>query len=507
MIASRRFALCIAYLLISTVAPQAQGTVLQVGDFVDGELASGETQRFSINILELTLLSFRVESQSDALDPLLEIFDRHGALVVANDDYNYPDSRDAIIQAFVVPLTGTYTIAVSAVGDSGGAYRLHILPGYDVLALRDREMEQTNWEVAHSDALVGQSDSSDFAVDIQGVGRSAILVGLHLPVERDVYFEAAFQSVQSTNEWQVGLAFRYLAPDRYHRVLLSKNGFWQVERVEAEDVIVLRKWTTHPAIAAGNHSFRLGVLVSGRHFDILYNGQVVGSAASDAPAEPGGIGIAMRTDRVYGGALSLSVVQTVVTLPTRVDGNVLLPQHLLARGYHAMTIDLARQQLVPVGGDIRLYLPESFVQRLNPGVSRLPVASNFTFEQFAFGGWVTSRGRANTNGGCGIYFHFNDEENYTLAYSTRSGDAGVSRRSAAGFDPGIYSQRPPPTGEAQHLLAIVSDDVIHLYADQEYIGSMDHQPRTGGIGIAAVNFEEVDTGCSFQDLWLLSFDT
>ncbi len=506
MTASPRFALCIAFLLISMATPQAQYRLLQVGDFVDGELANGETQRFAINLLELTLLSFRVEAQSDALDPLLEIFDLNGTLVAANDDYSYPDSRDSIIQAFVAPVTGAYTIAVSAVGESNGSYRLHILPGYDVLALRDLEVEQTNWEVAHSDALVGLSEASHFALDIQGVGRSAILIGLHLPVERDIYFEAAFQSVQSSNEWQVGLAFRYLAPDRYHRVLLNKNGFWQVERVEAEDVMVLRKWTTHPAIAAGSRSFRLGVLVSGRHFDIVYNGQVVGSAASDAPAEPGGVGIAMRTDRVNGGAVSLSVAQTVVTLPTRVDGMVLLPQRLLARGYYAMTIDLARQQLAPVGGEIRLYLPESFVHRRNPGVSRLPVASNFVFEQFAIGGWLTSSGRENSNGGCGIYFHFNNEENYTLAYVTRSGDAGVSRRSAAGFDPGIYSQGPPPDGEAQYLLAIVTDEVIRLYADQEYIGSMDHQPRTGGIGIAAVNFEEVDTGCSFKDLWLLSFD-
>ena len=506
MTASRRFALCITFLLISMASPQAQDRLLQIGDFIDGELSSGETQRFTINLLELTLLSFRVEAQSETLDPLLEIFDQNGVRLVANDDFNYPDSRDSIIQAFVVPVTGAHTIAVSAVGESSGSYRLHVLPGYDVLALRDLEVEQTNWEVAHSDALVGLSESSYFAVDIQGVGRSAILVGLHLPVERDLYFEASFQSVHSGNEWQVGLAFRYLAPDRYHRVLLNKSGFWQVERVEAEEITVLRKWTTHPAIAAGSRSFRLGVLVSGRHFDVVYNGQVVGSAASDAPAEPGGVGIAMRTDRVYGGAVSLSVVQTVMTLPTRAADRVLPPQHLLARGYYAMTIDLARQQLTPVGGEIRLYLPESFVQRVNPGVSRLPVASNFVFEQFAMGAWVTSTGRANSNGGCGIYFHFNNEENYTLAYMTRSGDAGVSRRSAAGFDPGIYSQRPPPAGEAQYLLAIVTDEVIHLYADQEYIGSMDHQPRTGGIGIAAVNFEEVNTSCSFKDLWLLNFE-
>ena len=506
MTAPGRFLVCIALLLVGVSSLRAQDDALQIGSIVEGELLPGGTQRYTLTALAQSLISFRVEALSDALDPRLEIFDRSGRLVIANDDYSYPETRDAALQAIVMPATSTYTIAVSAFAESSGAYRLHILPGYDVLAIRDREMQKTNWEVVSSDALVGQSESSLFDVDISGAGRSAVLLGLHLPLEKDLYFEAEFQAVRSANVWQVGLVFRYLAPDRYHRVLLNKNGFWQLERVRAETATVIRPWATHPAIVPGANDFRLGVLVSGQHFDVVFNGQVVGSAADNAPAQTGGVGLAVRTDEVYGGTVSFAVRETLVTVPTRAGDSVLFPQRLLTRRYYAIATDLARQQLAPVDGEIKIHLPESSVRRLRSGVSRVPVASDLRFEQFAVGAAVTVAVPVDAAGGCGIYFHYNDEEHYTLAYLTGAGDAGVSRRSTSGFEAGIYSKRPAPTGAAQYLLALVTDTVIHLYLDEQHVGSMDHQPRIGSIGIAAVNYEDVDTACSFADLWLLSFD-
>lgn len=506
MTAQGRVFVCVALLLFGISFLRAEDDVLQIGSVVEGDLPPGDTHRYSLTALELSLISFRVEALSDALDPALEIFDGAGRLVTANDDYSYPETRDAAIQAFVMPATSTYTVAVSAFAESSGAYKLHILPGYDVLAIRDREMQKTNWEVVNSDAFVSQSESSLFDVEISGLGRSAVLLGLHFPLEKDLYYEAAFQSVSSTNVWQVGLMFRYLAPDRYHRVLLNKKGFWQVERVNAETVTVIRPWSTHPAIVAGASDFRLGALVSGQHIDVVFNGQIVGSAADEAPAQAGGVGIAVRSDEVYGGMVSFAVIETLMTLPTRAGDSLLFPQRLLTRGYYAIANDLARQQLTPVGGEIKIHLPESSLRRLRAGITPLPVASDLRFEQFAVGAYVTADAPAQAEGGCGIYFHYNDDEHYTLAYMTGAGDAGVSRRSAAGFEAGIYSKRPPPTDTTQYLLAIVTDEVIHLYLDELHVGSMNHQPRIGSIGIAAVNFEDVDTSCRFADLWLMSYD-
>ena len=301
--------------------------------------------------------------------------------------------------------------------------------------------------------------------------------------------------------------FAIFRPSKYHRLLLSKRGYWRVDRIEGDTVTPLRNWTAHPAIRAGEGAFRIGVLVSGQHYDIVYNGQVVGAAWDRAPPQAGSLGIALMTDDQAGGAMSFVVAETLVTVPTRVEEELLFPQTLVAKGYYAMSQVLARQQLVPVGGEIKVALPESSVRSARPGVTRLPVASNFSFAQFAFGVTLAIDSRSEGNGGCGLFFHYNDDENYTLAYVTSHGDYGVSRRARDGFAPGLYGNRPAPASGTRYLLAIVSDEVIHYYLDERYVGSLDSRPRIGGVGIASVNYEEVDTSCAFTDLWLLSNDS
>lgn len=506
MTASGRIVICIACLSLSLPTIIAQDRFITVGSAVEGALAVGETHRYSLTALELTLLSFRVEALDDALDLALEVFDGAGVLVVSNDDIDYPDNLDAAIQAFVMPRTSTYTVAVRAIGERAGAYRLHVLPGYDRLALRENPVDSANWEVVRSDATVNVSDASVFALQMRGLARSAGLIGLHLPIERDHYFEAAFDQVSSPAIWRVGLLFRYLSPSRYHRLLLSKRGYWRVDRIDGDEVTQLRGWTGHPAIRPGEDAFRLGVLVSGQHYDVVYNGQVVGSAWDRAPLTAGSLGVAMMTDEHVGGTLSLVVEEILVTVPSRVNDRPLFPQRLAVERYYAMAAALARQQLVPVGGEIKLAVPESRVGRGRTGVSRLPIASNFSFAQFALGAAVTLDVRSDLNGGCGLYFHYNDDDNYSLAYVTSRGEYGVSRRNAAGFDPGIYGDHAESDGASHYMLVVVSDEVIHYFLDERHVGSIDSVPRIGGVGIATVNYDEVETGCAFEDLWLLSLD-
>jgi hypothetical protein len=179
---------------------------------------------------------------------------------------------------------------------------------------------------------------------------------------------------------------------------------------------------------------------------------------------------------------------------------------LLARRFYAMAEELARQRLVPAGGEIKLAVAESSIRRARAGISRFDIASDFGFAQFALGASLTVDVRSDNNGGCGLFFHFHDDDNYTLAYVTSQGDYGLSRRTQTGFEPGIYGNRGAASTAEHYLLAIVTDEVIHYYVDEQYAGSLDSVPSTGGVGIAAVNYDEVEVGCQFDDLWLLSLD-
>lgn len=506
MTALGRLLFFIVSLLVGFAPLRAQESRLKLGDIIEASLAPGDTHNYSFTALELTLISIRVEALSDSLDPRFELYDRDDRLIIENDDYDYPARLDAAVQALVLDRTSTYTISVGGHGGSGGDYRLHLLPGFDILAVRDAIMDKANWQVAFSDTALDISESSLYAVELEGFARTGVVLGHHLPREQDVYYEAAFYTVTSTVDWKVGLVYRYQSPDDYYRVLLSKTGFWRVERIADGELAVIRNWTTHPAIVPGEPDFRLGVFASGQHIDVVYNGQVVGSAADAALPQPGLLGIVMRTDESTGGLMSFAVQQTLLTLPTRVNDAILFPRRILKRQDYLMAHDLARKQLAPAGHNVSFVQRESTVRHVRAGVTRISIASDRQYEQFALGASMTFDQSGDGNGGCGLFFHFNDDNHYTLAYMTSDGDYGVSRRNGDVFEPGIYGRRSAPVAAKQYLLVIATDDVIHYFLDEVYVGSMSSQPRVGSIGIATVNYNVVETSCKFDDLWLQSFD-
>ena len=501
-----RLAFCIVIMLALVSPLRAQDVRLSLGDIVDGSLAPGEAHRYTFSALELTLVSIRVESLDGQLDPVIAISDSGDVLIDSSDDYDYPATRDAAIQALVLPKTSTYSIAVSGFAGSSGDYRLYVLPGFDVLELRDATMDKNRWQVAYSDTAIDVSESSMYAVELEGFARSAGVVADHFPQARDNYYQANFHEVTSSADWNVGLIFRYVDNENFHRLLMSKTGFWRLDRIDNGERVQLKYWSTHPAIRPGEKDFRLGILASGQHFDVVYNGQVVGSASDTGAAQAGAFGIAMRTDEVTGGLMSFAVLDTLLTLPTRVDDRLLFPQRVVERQTYLMARDLARKQLAPAGRNVGFVQPQSSVRQVRPGVTHVGIASERTYEQFAIGASVSLDAAAAGNGGCGIVFHVNDDSHYTLAYVTRDGDFGVSRRSGDKFAPGIYGKRAAIDVAEHYLLVIATDEELHYFLDEIYVGSMASQPRTGSIGIAVVNYEAVETVCRFTDLWVQDFD-
>ncbi|MCY3573047.1 MAG: hypothetical protein OXG92_02450 [Chloroflexi bacterium] len=499
-----RLALCFA-LFFPWLALRADDSALAIGSIVEGELRAGESKRYTLTALALTILSIRVEALDDQLDPQFEFLDASGALVAANDDFAYPATVDAIVQAFVLPKSGAYTLTVAGLGGSAGAYRLHVLPGYDRLAMRDSVMSSQDWEVAHSDAPVGFGAANFLSIDMTGFGAAAVIVGRRFPAQADFYFEVAFDFVSAINGWGLGLAFRIQSPDTYQRLLLNKNGYWRMERVSGGFVEPLDDWATHPAIVPGASKFRLGLLVAGAHIDIVYEGQVIDSVWGARTTEAGGVGIAMLTDAARGGLMSFAVLEAQMTVPTRLEAPI-IPQRIKMRAPYLLAHDLSRQQLAQGFGETKLSLSESSVRNNRAGVTRVPIASGLAFGQFALGAKVRLERRAEGNGGCGIIFHFYNDENYTLAYFTADGDYGLSRRAGAGFAPGVYGHREAPPDSMRQLLLLVNDEVIHFYLDEVYVGSLPSQRRFGNLGIAVVNYQAIQSACQFADLWLLSYD-
>ena len=500
---SRLIALLAACLLLTPLA--AQDTELALGVPVEGELPPGQTHRYRLSARESTLASFRVMALDESLDPQLAIVDGAGEVLISNDDYNYPATRDALIQLLVLPRTDDYTLEVSGFDGGGGRYRLYALPGYDVLEVAKRKPRPGNWRSIAGGATIDESGALGLTVLHEGMARHALLLGELFPQRRDFFAEMAFERIEGTAGWRVGILFRYVDEDNFARLLLNKRGFWRVERVADGRTTILRDWTTHPAIVAGESDFRLGLLASGRHLDILYNGRIVGKAA-DNLAQAGGIGIALQTADALGSQVALSVSEATMTTPTLVDGVAIVPQQLAARRRQALTDALSRHQLIPVGSQARLAIPESNVRHRSAGVTPYVFNSGGDFTQFAVGARLTFELAGQGDGGCGILFHYADDEQYGLAYATAKGELGVSLRDGDRFSPGIYVQRDRVERPVHDLLLIVAGDILRYYVDGALAGSLPLESGLGRLGIAVVNYERVDTNCAFEDFWAQSFD-
>ena len=501
----RGLAFCIC-ILLSVTPLFAQDNTLHLGSVVEGALDSAEADQYQLTALELTLVSFHLAALEGTLDPVLTIYDSSGKRLISNDDSFWPEALAAVIQVFVIPRLDTYTIEVSAFGDTAGGYRLRVLPGYDTVALHDTELSPSNWEVVTGEAVIAQAGKGRMLVELEGLARSSTLLGTGFPQEPDAYFEVQLENYSSAADGQVGIIFRYLRPDLLSRLLLNGRGFWRIERVDEGDIIVVRNWGTHPAIVAGEKDFRLGLLVSGQHIDVVYNGQVVGTLEDKNIAETGQVGITMRTADVFGSRLSFAVTDVIMTAPTRVAGNSLFPQQLKARNYYAMADVLTRQQLFRVGGTIKMALPESTVRHMAAGVTPYVLGVGNQFADLAVSAKLSLQSRGSENGGCGLLFHHVDDQHYTLAYVTATGDYGVSQRTYAGFATGIYGKRPASDLEKHEMLVIAQGSTLHYYLDGIHVGSMPYTQQNGEVGIAVVNYEPVDTHCIFEDFWVLSAD-
>ena len=485
---------------------QAQATAIEIGTVIESSLAPNDVQSYELLALETLILSIRVDALDEELDPQLQLVDSSGNVIISNDDYNYPENRDAIIQAFVIPRTDTYTIEVSAFGDTSGAYRLSVLPGYDVLTLDDTNNSESNWQVTDPNLMQVSLEDNTLTAEIEGIAQTSNLINTHYPEATDLYFEAQFSDIMASDGWQVGLIFRYINPTSFYRLILNNQGFWQLERIDGENTITVKSWSTHPGIVPGENAFTLGILTSGQSFDIIYNRQLVGTAYDSSLTQAGAVGVTAVTANALNSRLTFTLEETTMTTPTQVNDQFLFPEIIIANNYSTLAHLLERQQIIPVGGEVKFTTPQISIRDIKPGVSRFPVASGVEFTEFVLGGALSWESIGEGNGGCGIAFNDVSDTNYTIAYVNQAGEYGVSQRDGDSFHEGIFGETLTSDKTSYTLLVIVYDDTIEYFIDNKHVGTMPYAPQSGEISTAVVNFDGVDTTCIFDNLWLWSLD-
>jgi hypothetical protein len=486
------------------IALRAQSVAAFDTPLAGGIDAPGATQSWTFVGAEGAVVSILVTGEGE-FDPALALASSAGRALIANDDFAYPGRRDALVQAITLPRTDTYTVTVSGFGDSVGAYTLLLSRGYaESAATDDFETSGRAWSSVGS-ALSVEQVAGGLTLSLSGVNQSGFAVGeLALP-DGDYYVRADLSNVGGRSGWIVGLVVRRQG-GRYYQLSLNQAGQWRLTFHESGGARVVRDWTNHPAIRAGEASFSLAVLANGGGFDAFYNDFYIGQAIDEAyiaPNDPSGeVGLALGTPNIAGGGAVAEFDNLLVTRPLRLGEAELIPDQLMAGALGLTIQELERRRVIAPGGAQALTVPESIGQLNDIGVQRVMLARSTTFGAMVFGTNFTLTAGDGTVG-CGLLFGHTDENNFTLAFLDQRGGYGLSRRSGSGFSPGLFGERDDPawrTGR-QEIIVVVLAERAHLYINRRYAGQFEAPLIEGEVGNAVVNYEPLNTTCRFTDTW------
>lgn len=468
---------------------------------VTGRINPGGSQSYRFSAADGTVISLLAQTASGDLDPRLTLTSSSGAIIIANDDYRFPDSRDALLEAITLPRTDTYTVTVSGFGSTTGDYTLTLLPGYSQVALAENFNGDINWSSAPASLAVERVDGWA-QLSLSGSQQTATIFKPNTPLEAPYYAQVSVRVISPLDTWTVGMTARQRGAERFYLYTINQRGEWRLTLHTTNGVSILRDWTPHPAILSGSAAFVLGMLVNDGSLEFFYNGQLVGRVVDSSLAETGTVGLAAQTGAAPTSRVVVQYNDLIVTRPLRMNGRPVIPDRLLVDTPNKMAQELQRRGLVPAGGEMALNVAESFIESARPGVERLMLGRGVTFRTFAIGTFVSWRPAAPGMTGCGLVLRVTADTSYTLAYADQLGGLGVSPRRGETFAPGIFAEDFTLSGDRHHLLVIARDDELLYYLDGVYRGALAAPPEAGAVGTAVVNFEPINTACRFNDTWV-----
>lgn len=492
----------LAVLLVGRQAQAQETETLQLAVPVNGSLSAGGEQTWAFNARDGQMLSFVVTPTTDALDPVLTIRSSDGVTLISNDDYDYPTSRAALLEGISLPRTGTYTATVSAYGQTAGDYTLTMLPGYAQIAASENFNAASAWARGDSSPLEVLTVDGRLTLALAGIGVQGLALDAQQSSMQDYYAQVNVSEVSGDNGWQVGISVRQQNADEYYAAFVNSDGLWRFVTRAAQSEGVLRDWSSHPAIVAGETAFSLGVLANGASFEFYYNGQYIGQVTDARSSGAGRTGLLVGTAQLLDASVRAQFDNLLITVPYQGSAGGVFPQALTLGSPTASVQELQRRRLIPSLGEMALVVDESFGQSVRAGVSRFPLGRGLTFSNFAYGATVEIQTQAAGAAGCGLLLRAASDTEYIVAYVDQTGGYGLSPRVNDVFQPGLFGEGLAADGAVYELLVIANDDVLHYYINGQHVGRLNAAALEGGIGIAVVNFEPLDTTCQFRDMWL-----
>jgi hypothetical protein len=488
-------------LLTAAAATSAQNDTLQRLIPVEGRVAPDEAQTWTFQAASGEVLSFFGKDISGGFDPVITILNNAGEELVANDDYNQPSNGDALLEAVTFPFTGTYRASVSGFNGEAGSYRLTMLPGFSQVEISYNFNGNRTWEALSEPLEVNATDDT-LGLSLEGTRLRGIAVDPRADTPQNYFAQVEVNASGGADGWSVGLATRIQNADQYYILNLNSLGQWRFLLHQAEGDQVIRDWTPHPAIVPDKATFTLGILVNDVGYDFFYDGQLFGRLSDATLPDDGDFGLAVETLGSPTSQTTALFDNLVITIPTLVNNQLILPEQLVIGTPSDTVQELQRRSLIPGGGEMGMIVNESFVESQRPGVERLMLGRGATYQDFAMGTLVSWQVASAGTTGCGLVLRTVDDTNYTLAFIDQMGGYGLSQREGDTFQPGIFGEIVNFQAGTHHLLVIARDEILYYYVDGQYKGTLENSPVEGTVGDAVVNFDPISTSCTFNETWV-----
>lgn len=465
-----------------------------------GEIAPGQSELRGFSGKTGQVISLRAES-AGTLDPVLTLLNADGEPILSDDDFAYPESSDSLLQAITLPYTGRYSVQVSGFADTAGQYTLTASEGYSVVETIADLATDAGWRAVGAEALEVAEGSGGLSLAFRGVRAFGAAFG----VASDSPDLAAFAdvvAVRNPSGWSAGLALRRVG-DTFYAFQVNSEGRWRFVHVDGDTQTIIRDWTSHPAIVAGQADFRLGAFAKGSAFDFFYDGAYIGTASDDTLSRAGSVGLIAGTISSLESDTQATFANLVVTTPLVIDGAMPIPQQVAVADGPTMALTLSRRHVVQGSGQMVLTVPEVTVNYVRPGVNRFMLGQGTQHADFAFGGMITLQQGSQGATGCGMVVRYSSETSYALAYLDGTGAYGLSLRDGETFAPGLFGENPAlRPGIPHQLLVIASGPILYFYVDGQSAGQLEVPITEGQVGAAVVNYEAIDTTCRLNNVWL-----
>lgn len=496
-------------LVVSSAFSQSEGELIEFYTPVIGTLEAGQVQTWRFVALAGSMISISVEALDDTLDPVVTIANSDRDLIT-NDD-GTSNATTARIEGFTVPRNGTYLLRVQGFGERNqGQYRLWMNPGFVSIQVQEDFANNPVWQTLIENKgtpLVDvQTAEQNIRLVMEGIQQtSAVTVG-DQTMQFLNYYTSVDVTVQANRGWLVGILLRYQDEQNYYLAQVNNQAQWRAVRMQDGTETVLRDWSTHPALR-GTNEFAIGALVRGDLIEVFYDHQVLGSIADSTFDDIGRIGFMTSTANAVGSRVDVAFDNWLVTTPYTSEGEGIFPHAMLIGDGDFIIRELQRQQVIPAAGQMTVRGQDATIRDVSPGVSRVDLQTT-AYQNFVLSGYWSWSVSGNGVGGCGIAFRQDSgEQSYMLAYLDNSGAYGLAHREPEAFFPGLYGEGLDTRTTSRHVILVVWNDSLSLYIDGQYMpgnyeGLLADSPNAGTIGQAVVNFDAVQTQCTFTDLWL-----